>query len=149
MKLDLYNLLTERNILFDLKAATAEEAIGQIVSHLAGSGLLKDAEAARQAVLVRERRMPTGLEKGVAVPHGKTDSVDALVAAIAVAPEGVDFGASDREPARILVLTVSPASRSGPHIQFLAEITRLLRSAATRRRILEAGSAEQVREALR
>ena len=130
MKLDLPKLLTPANIFLDLEAVTKEGLIEEMIGRLSGANLIADRDAVLAAVLSRERRMSTGLEKGVAVPHGKTDSVATLVCALAVKSDGVDFESMDGEPARIIVMTISPVSRSGPHIQFLAEITALLKSAA-------------------
>jgi len=96
----------------------------------------------------REKKMSTGLEKGVALPHGKCEAVKELVAAIALKHEGVDFGCLDGQPAKIFIMTLSPLNRSGPHIQFLAEITRLLKNKEKREKILQAQSEEEVLEIL-
>ncbi|MBP5786749.1 MAG: PTS sugar transporter subunit IIA, partial [Kiritimatiellae bacterium] len=94
--------------------------------------------------LERERRMSTGMQNGIAIPHGKTDAVDCLIAAMGVKREGVDFGALDGEPSTIFVMTVSPDSRTGPHIQFLAEISRPLNDPAVREKILAATTPDEI-----
>ena len=60
--------------------------------------------------------------KGVAVPHGRTDAVDRLVCAIGVSPDGVDFGAADGEPTRIVVLVLTPRDGADPYLQFVASV---------------------------
>ena len=57
---------------------------------------------------------------------------------------GVDFEAMDGQPSRIFILTLSPASRTGPHIQFLAEISKVLSDSALREKILTAETAEEI-----
>lgn len=84
------------------------------------------------------------MQNGIAIPHGKTDSVDCLVAALGIKREGIDFGALDGQPSTIFVMTVSPDSRTGPHIQFLAEVSRPLNDASVRAKILSASTREEV-----
>lgn len=126
------------------KAAVLEELIDLLVA----SGRIKDRKAALKAVQERENKMSTGLQNGIAIPHGKTDTVDGLVAALGLCPQGLPFDSLDGQPAQIILMTLSPASRTGPHIQFLADISRTLHDAAVRKQVLEATSEEQVLEIL-
>jgi PTS system nitrogen regulatory IIA component len=62
------------------------------------------------------------------------------VAAVGIKKGGLDFDSMDGQPSNIFILTVTPANRTGPHIQFLAEISRLLNDEAVRSRLLLAAS---------
>ncbi len=136
--------LTVETISLDLKGNDKEEILSEMVDLLAASGHIRDKEAVLKAVTDREKRMSTGMQNGIAIPHGKTDSVDCLVAALGIKREGIDFGALDGQPSTIFVMTVSPDSRTGPHIQFLAEVSRPLNDASIRAKILSAASREEV-----
>ena len=136
--------LTVETISLDLQGATKEEILAEMVELLTASGHIRDRDAVLKAILEREKRMSTGMQNGIAIPHGKTDSVDCLVAALGIKRGGVDFGALDGQPSTIFVMTVSPDSRTGPHIQFLAEISRPLNDAAVRARLLAAATREEV-----
>lgn len=136
--------LTVETISLDLKATTKEEILSEMVDLLMASGHILDREAVLKAVMEREKRMSTGMQNGIAIPHGKTDSVDCLIAGLGIKHGGVDFGALDGQPSNIFVMTVSPDSRTGPHIQFLAEISRPLNDMAVRTKILSATSREEV-----
>ncbi|MCF7853425.1 MAG: PTS sugar transporter subunit IIA [Candidatus Pacebacteria bacterium] len=128
----------------NISATCKREAILTLLNIVDDAGSLRDRDEAERVVFERERNMSTGLERGVAIPHGKTDSVDNLLVAIATKPDGLDFDSADGQPAKILVLTLSPAGRSGPHIRFMAEISRLLRDDVLRRRVVEAQSADEI-----
>ena len=136
--------LTVETISLDLKGNDKEEILAEMVDLLAASGHIRDKEAVLKAVTDREKRMSTGIQNGIAIPHGKTDSVDCLVAALGIKREGIDFGALDGQPSTIFVMTVSPDSRTGPHIQFLAEVSRPLNDASVRAKILSASTREEV-----
>ena len=136
--------LTVETISLDLKGNDKEEILAEMVDLLSASGHIRDKAAVLKAVTDREKRMSTGMQNGIAIPHGKTDSVDCLVAALGIKREGIDFGALDGQPSTIFVMTVSPDSRTGPHIQFLAEVSRPLNDASVRAKILSASTREEV-----
>ena len=122
----------------DLKADTKQGIIEEMIDRLVAAGKIKDRAAALQAVLEREEKMSTGMQNGVAIPHGKTDAVKSLITAVGLNKEGVDFDSMDGTPSTIFIMTVSPLKRTGPHIQFLAEVSRLLSQSAEREKLLQA-----------
>ena len=128
----------------ELKATTKDGVIENLVDMLVSAGKIKDRLEALRAVLEREKTMSTGMQSGIAIPHGKTDSVDELVAAFGIKHAGVEFDSLDGLPARIFVMTLCPTTRTGPHIQFLAEISRQLNDPMIRERLLQATSAEEI-----
>jgi len=127
-----------------MMAETKDEAIHEMLDVLETAGVLPDRAAAEKVVFERERVMSTGMECGIAIPHGKTDTVDQLIVAVGIKREGLDFDCADGQPARMFIMTLSPVSRSGPHIRFLAEISRLLHTADVRERVLNAADSREV-----
>lgn len=146
--MNLKKLLSEDTIIFNLKGTTKEEIIKEMVDLLVVRGRIKDRDAALKAVLDREQKMSTGMQHGIAIPHGKTDSVDKLVTAMGLKKEGVDFGSMDGKPSTIFIMTISSISRTGPHIQFLSEISQVLNDPEKRERILKAQSPSEVLDVL-
>jgi len=144
MKMNLKKLLGKENVFLNLKSSSKEDIIKEMIDRLVVSGKIKDREAALEAVLAREEKMSTGMENGIAIPHGKTDSVDNLITAVALKKEGVDFDSMDGQVSKIFIMTISPQSRSGPHIQFLAEVSKLLKEPEAREMLLAAKTVEEV-----
>lgn len=130
-----------------IDAADKWAAIDAMVHLLAGARGAGDVTPLLEAVRQREEKDATGLEHGVAVPHGKTDAVGELFAGIATVATEVDFGARDGRGARILVMTISPLKRSGPHLQFIGEVVRLLRDEEQRAALIAATTAQEMYEA--
>ena len=129
-----------------LKGATKPAVIEEMVDMMVAAGKLTDRQSAIDAIFERERKMSTGMQCGVAIPHAKLDTVDDLIAAFGLKPEGIDFDALDGQPSRIFVMTFSSVLRPGPHIQFLAAVSKQLSSAAVRDRLLQASSREEIVE---
>ncbi|MFH0954208.1 MAG: PTS sugar transporter subunit IIA [Verrucomicrobiota bacterium] len=149
--MNLKKALSRDTVLMELKSSTKEGIIEEMIDLLMAAGKIKDPKdrkEALRAVLEREKKMSTGMQNGIAIPHGKTDRVDSLIAALALKKEGVNFGALDNQPSKIFVMTLSPDTRTGPHIQFLAEISRHLSDAGVRERILNAAQPEEIIEIL-
>jgi fructose-specific phosphotransferase system IIA component len=142
----LIDLIQEDVVRVPLAAGTKEGIIRELVQTLAAAGKVSDPEAAARAVLDREARGSTGLEEGVAVPHGKTPAVESLAIAVGVAPRGVDFSALDGQPSNLFFLILAPPDQSGPHIEALAEIARLCRSKAFCRTLASSRDAREVVE---
>lgn len=141
-------ILTKDSLVMQVKSSTKDGVIEELVDVLVATGRIKDRKAALKAVVEREKKMSTGLQNGIAIPHGKTDTMDSLVASIGISHEGIPFESLDGQPARIILLTVSPASRTGPHIQFLADISRVLHSDAVRQKVMNAKTEEEVLDLL-
>ena len=146
--MNLKKLLPEEHICLDLKSNAKDDIIAEMVDLMVATGCVKDRDAALNAILDREQKMSTGMQHGIAIPHGKTDTVDTLVTAFALKKSGVNFGSLDGQPSNIFVMTVSPTHRTGPHIQFLAEMSQLLNNAARRQKLLEAQNPAEVIELL-
>lgn len=146
--MNLRKLLSEDTIVLDLKGTTKEAIIEEMVDLLVVRGRIKDRDAALKAVLDREAKMSTGMQHGIAIPHGKTDSVEKLVTAMAIKKEGVDFGSMDGKPSTIFIMTISSVSRTGPHIQFLSEISQVLNDPEKRDRILLSKTTAEVMDVL-
>ena len=142
--MNLKKILTKDTILPELKADTKRSVIEEMIGFMASSGKFTGKTAAVQAVLAREEKMSTGMQNGIAIPHGKTDAVDQLVAAVGIHRAGVDFASMDEKPAHIFILTLSPENRAGPHIQFLAEISRVLSRPELREKLLSAATADEI-----
>ena len=130
--------------LLDLKSDTKEGVIEEMIGLMVAAGKIKDRQAVLDAVLERERKMSTGMQHGVAIPHGKTAEVEDLVVAFALKKNGIDFNSIDGEPSKIFVMTISSSNRTGPHIQYLSEISKLLNSSSIRESLLSCSSAEEI-----
>ena len=127
-----------------LQGETKEDVLTELVDMLVATGKLQERKMALKAIFEREKKMSTGMQNGIAIPHAKTDSIEHLVAAVGIKREGIDFGSLDGEPTRIFVLTLSPTKRAGPHLQFLAENSRSLNNPQLREGLLTSSNADEV-----
>ncbi len=127
-----------------LDSKNKDAAIEELINVLADNRQLSDRTEALEAVLAREATRSTGIGSGIAIPHGKCAAAKELVMAVGIAAEPIEFESIDNKPVQIIVLLVSPPDQTGPHIQALARISRLLLDAQFKGRLEKAASPEEV-----
>jgi len=103
-----------------------DSVITELVDLLSENNLLVDRDVVLEAVFARERSRSTGIGSGIAIPHGKCNGVNELVMAVGIAAEPINFDSIDQKPVSIVILLASPVESTGPHIQALARISRLM-----------------------
>ncbi len=127
-----------------LAASNKQEAIFELVDLLCQKIGIEDPAALREAVWSREQTRTTGIGHGLAIPHGKIAACKKLCMAIGLTASPIEFGAIDGQPVQLVILLASPADQTGPHIQALARISKLLTDAAFRNQIKSAASPEEL-----
>ena len=131
-----------------------------VVSHLAGrtkADVLTELAASvskvtpsvpvtriHEVLAEREKIGSTGMEKGVAIPHGRLAEIADLVACFGVSKEGVNFDARDGRPSHFFFALVAPENSAGVHLKALSKVSRLFRSDALRDAILAANSPAEI-----
>ena len=131
-----------------LEGKDKQSVISELVDLLDANGLLLDKDAVLEAVFMREQTRSTGIGSGIAIPHGKCSTVKELVMAIGIAAEPVDFASVDGKPVTIVILLLSPADQTGPHIQALASISGLMLDEQFKRGLEKAASPGEAYELL-
>ena len=140
------------------RAASKQEAIEKMVAEIAKAAPnhVHDAAAATEAVLKREASMPTGLDHGIAVPHGRSAEVTGIVGAIAILDnEGTangcipDYETIDNSPLNIIVLTLANSDAQTPYLQLMSFISRALRADDGYMNFMKCSTAEEMRRFFR
>jgi len=140
------DLLNTDSIILDLESTTKEGVLEELVTAMVKVKPIKDKDAILQSLIDRENLGSTGIGQGIAIPHGKTDKVDDLIAFLGVSRKGVNFDALDGEPVYIFFLLIAPKESAGPHLKALARISRLLRDDYVCQAITKAKDAASVYE---
>ena len=121
-----------------------QSAIFELVDLLHQAGKITNPDQVKDAVWQRESTRTTGIGHGLAIPHGKVGQVDHLLMAIGRPAEPIPFDAIDGRPVSLIILLVSPADQTGPHIQALATVSRMMTNESFRHAVRDAESAERV-----
>ncbi|MFA5087993.1 MAG: PTS sugar transporter subunit IIA [Candidatus Omnitrophota bacterium] len=123
------DFLCTKAVCANLKATKKDEVIEELVSLLVNAGAIDKKNKAKviEVLMAREALGSTAIGQGIAIPHGKCDSVNKLVGGLGISKQGLDFDSLDGEPAYIFFLLIAPLDSAGPHLKALARISRLLK----------------------
>jgi mannitol/fructose-specific phosphotransferase system IIA component (Ntr-type) len=143
----LSEVISEARIRLDFKATDKREVLRALLDGLGGG---YDADALLAGLLEREELGSTGLGRGVAVPHVRLDEAQDLAVVFGRPAKPVDFGAVDGAPCALFFLVIGPTRKESQekYLQAMAKISRMMRDAAAREKLLAAKSAAEVVGAL-
>jgi nitrogen PTS system EIIA component len=137
------DMFSKERVCFELKSGSKDEVLSELIEILAADGKVNDKEKFKDAVLHREEEFSTGIGMGIAIPHGKSDSVTEASIAFGKSTKGIDFDSMDGEPAHFFFLLAIPTESNDVHLRALSEIARKLMHADVRERLLKADNFEE------
>jgi nitrogen PTS system EIIA component len=140
----LVEILSPQMVMSELEATDKEGAIRQMCAHISTHKPGLKVDDMVRTLLEREKLGSTGIGEGVAIPHGKLNGIDNLVACFAKSAPGIDFAAIDSQPSHLFFVLLAPNNSAGLHLKALARISRLLKSQEFRDRLLRADDAQSI-----
>ena len=146
----LSNLVGDR-ILREFEAPNKTEAIHALASYLEKQGIVSEAESVAQSCLEREKLSTTAVGDGIAMPHCRKSEVDHVVVACAILKErrGIEWGAPDGRPVRLIFLLVSPDAKPEQNLHALHGIATALAKRDFDQKLQEAARQGKVEELFR
>ena len=112
--------------------------IDRLIEIASKSGKILNVEEVRKQVWQREKLMSTGVGKGIALPHAKSNYISAETGSLIVLKQGVEYDSSDDKLVQIALLLIGQESNFGNHLNLLGTISRFLDNDYLRSSILEA-----------
>ena len=122
------NLIDENLIILDSECRTKIEVIEKLIDLLNASGVLKDKDEFFKVVMEREKKSPTGLEDGLAIPHGKSTVVkNSKISAIRLKNKITDWESVDEnnEVELVFLIAIPDSEKGTTHIEVLSNLTTL------------------------
>jgi nitrogen PTS system EIIA component len=107
--------------------ATSKKRLLQELADFASEIYGVQAETVYKALLDREALGPTGVGRGVAIPHARFAGVDRVLGLFVRLERPVDFEAIDRQPVDLVFTLLAPESAGADHLKALARVSRTLR----------------------
>jgi len=115
-------------IKINLESTDKDEAFEELVNHLCQAGGINARKEILDALWEREAKMSTGFQKGIGLPHGKTDAVDSVRGVLGISRKGLDYDALDGEPVYLLFMVVAPLKDSEKHLHLLQRLALMLQN---------------------
>jgi nitrogen PTS system EIIA component len=139
----IHDLLTSDAVIAPLKANGKKQALQEIAQRAAAVTGLPEREVF-ETLLQRERLGSTGIGDGIAIPHGRSTSLDRLRGLFVRMEKAIDFEALDGQPVDIMFVLLAPEGAGADHLKALARVARVLRDRSTLDRIRRADDADAI-----
>jgi len=133
-----FELLEERFILTDFKSDDKKDIINELIDLHKEDIKVNDLEIVRTAIHEREKEMSTGIGKGFAIPHGKTNAVNDVIVSFGKTTRGIDYEALDGNPVHLVFLLVGKVDLVSKYIKLLSRISRVMNKDDFREKLLNA-----------
>lgn len=137
----LSDYLEEKYVIVNLKSTGKADAIRELAEILKDHPNVQDFRRYLDEVFAREQQASTGVGRGAAIPHARTDALSDFVVAVGRASQGIDFDAVDGEPVKVIVLMGTPIAKVRSYLKVLAHISHLLKKERFLDSLLEAEDA--------
>ena len=138
------DILDRRLILPEIASRTKEGVLQEMVHSLVEVEKHLHEDRLMKILLDRERLGSTGICEGVAIPHGRSKEVSKMQASFGRSLPGIDFRSLDGKSTHLFFLLIAPEDPAGIYLKALAQISRLMKDAAFRKRLMEACSADEI-----
>ena len=137
------DLLAAESIELNGSATDKKDVLNKMVDLMAKSGKINNIETYRAGVFAREEEGTTGIGEGIAIPHCKSDAVNAPGLAAMVVKGGVEFDSLDGAPVHILFLIAAPNTKDNVHLDVLSKLSVLLMDENFTKNLMEAKSVNE------
>ena len=141
------DVLDERVIDLNMKAADKKEAITNLAGKLKNAGYIADVESYVKDIYLRESQGQTGIGHYVAIPHGKSDSVTQVGIAIGKMENELEWETLDGEGVKLIFLFAvgNDNENAKTHLKLLAEVARNLGNDEAVEQLLSAKTVEDIK----
>ncbi len=137
-------IIEENNIIPELQAKDKKGVLEELAEVISKHEPSIDKRALVKVLVERERLGSTGIGDGVAIPHGKMNSVSRPIISFGRSKQGLDFDSMDGQPAHLFFLLIAPEDSSSVHLQVLAKIAKILKNRDFRKKLMEPGTKKEL-----
>jgi mannitol/fructose-specific phosphotransferase system IIA component (Ntr-type) len=145
----LQDLFVPARVKCRVEAEDKAEVFEELVDLLVTQYQLDCRDEILEAIKRREEKMSTGIKKGIAIPHAKTNFTRGVIGVLGISVSGIDYESLDGEPVHMLFLLVSSEEDAGTHLSVLKKIALIVENPDFYREVLAAGDPEKVNKIIR
>jgi len=113
-------------VFMNLQPDSPEIILKILSDSMARCGAIADEDLFLEQLMEREKIMPTGIGKGIAIPHPRTSGISPVIRsalAIGFCPQGIDFNSLDGTKTYLFIVIASRTDQV--HLRVLTLLTRM------------------------
>ena len=114
-----------KNQMFTLKNTEKQPVIKEMTLKLEELGLIQNADRYYAQIIHRESLENTGIGRGFAIPHARTDSVSDLIILFGISNKSIEYNSYDGVPVNYLMLCIFPTEMSTKYLYLVSMMARI------------------------
>lgn len=142
------SIVNENLVFLDVEVQTKEDALQKIAEFAHKEGVVKDSQIYFEALKAREFQSSTGFSDGIAIPHGKSETVNNAAVIFVRFKDAIDWDSMDGKPTNIAIALAIPEDGNNTHLKVLSSIARSLMKEDFKNALNNSQSVKDVIEAL-
>ncbi len=144
--MDINKLTNENLVKLNLEADTKNEVLREMINLFEKENKIESVDEFYQTLLAREEEGTTGLGRGIAIPHGKSEVVKELTLAVGRSKEGIDYDSLDGKPVHLFFMVADYKGYSPGYLKMVSKLVSKLRIDEYRESLMNAENTEEVIE---
>ncbi|MBE90018.1 MAG: PTS IIA-like nitrogen-regulatory protein PtsN [Rhodospirillaceae bacterium] len=141
--MNLVELIKPETVFLDVAARSKKQVLEELSKRAATETGL-ETRFLFDILVDRERLGPTGIGKGIAIPHAKITELKKIHSLFIRLEEPIDYEAPEEEPVDLLFVILAPENSESKYLKLLAQISRLLRDDHVCTKIRQANRSEKL-----
>ncbi|MCX7737246.1 MAG: PTS sugar transporter subunit IIA [Candidatus Kapabacteria bacterium] len=142
--MQLVDILSKKSVKLNITVASKIDLFDELLLLASLSGNIRDYELVKGSVIHRENIMTTGLGKGIALPHSKSQGVTKATAALVTLAKPIDYGSFDNIPVSIVVMILSPNENPAIHLSLISKVARFFQDDFNRFKVQKSKSIDEL-----
>ena len=122
----LYEAFPPELILVGFDAKNKDQAFKELVEHFCHTEKSHAQDEILETLWEREFKMSTGIINGVAIPHGRTNAIEAVRGILGISRKGIAYDALDGQPVYLIFMLLAPKTLTEKHLRLLKRLAELL-----------------------
>lgn len=131
-------LLSENLINLDFKPINKEDALSKMVQMFKKENKIESETDFLNKIFKREKEGSTGFGREIAVPHGKSKTVQELSLAVARVKTGLKYHSLDGKKVKLIFMVADYEGYSPEYLKLVSTLVSLLRDNTFRIKLIEA-----------
>lgn len=120
--MNIESFIPKEHVLFT-KTSEKQLVIKELVTRLEELKEIDDAGRYYAQIMHRESLENTGIGKGLAIPHVRTDSVKNLISIFAISKDDIEYHSYDKIPVRYILLNIVPTELGTKYLYLVGMIS--------------------------
>lgn len=145
MELNFGALIDEKVIRFEFPGKNKNEIIKDIAALMYEAGKVTDKDKYAEGVFEREKECTTGIGKGIAIPHCKSEAVREASFALIKLKDSVEWNSLDGKPVNYVIMLAAPDNGEDEHLRMLSQLARNLMDDDFVDILTHAGTVEEIK----